>query len=335
MPRRNTSVKEKTKLIPAVDLHFHGAFGVDVMRAGPAELDGLSLKLAARLVHGFCPTTLSAPLATLADTLPRLGRWTRKAQTDLPPKHAIPLGLHLEGPFINPAAAGAHPKGVLRRATLAELEELWRQSHHTLKIITLAPELLSATELRAIVRWATKRDVILSLGHSIATSEEARAAFRAGIQNVTHLWNAMPFHHRAPGVVGAAIGRKDTFIEIIPDGVHTSPEVVRLTQRAHPANRLCFVSDAAPAACLKHGAWSDFGSLRIRQVGGACRTKEGHLAGGGSLLSEIAGVWQSALAEVDRPAAALTATHAWDAPVEALKLSRTLRSELARRRGKR
>lgn len=282
MPRPTKRVKS----FGAIDLHFHGAFGVDLMSAEPKELDFLSNELWKKGVAGFSATTLSAATEDLARTVQRLGAWIR---SDSAPG-AKPLGIHLEGPFINPEAAGAHPPGILRKLTMAELERLWELSQKTLQILTIAPETLDAALLRDLGRWAKKRKVRLSIGHTRCTKTEAEAAFQAGFSGVTHAWNALSYHHREPGVLGAALGRDSTYVELIPDEVHVDAGFMDWTLSLHDSGTF-FVSDAAPAACTDGSHFHAFGDLQCRMKDGASRLENGALAGGGYLLPESFARW--------------------------------------------
>lgn len=160
--------------IGLVDIHFHGAFGIDLMSASPPELNHLSELLWKQGVAGFCPTTVSAPRKVLLDAVERLGRWIREKSAissslkmEISPNSilssrndksiktgAVPLGIHLEGPFLSSGACGAHPPSAIRKFTWEELQELWTASHETLKIITLAPETLSHKELQKLGQWS-------------------------------------------------------------------------------------------------------------------------------------------------------------------------------------
>jgi N-acetylglucosamine-6-phosphate deacetylase len=204
---------------------------------------------------------------------------------------ALPLGLHLEGPFLSLQARGAHPSGAVRPLEKKELLELWEASRGTLKILTLAPEELTPSLMKWLVDWSRDRKkVILSAGHSRATTPQAQHAFDSGFTAVTHAWNAMAFHQREPGILGAALGRKGVHVELIGDGVHVSPEVVRWTCQLH--KEICWVSDCTPAAATKRGTESSFGPLRVRQTqDGASRLEDGSLAGGGQLLPEALRAW--------------------------------------------
>ncbi len=344
--------------IGLVDIHFHGAFGIDLMSASPLELDYLSELLWKQGVAGFCPTTVSAPRQVLLDAVERLGRWIREKseiypglktevsaasnQTSKSKKSgktgAAPLGIHLEGPFLSSGACGAHPPSAIRKFTWAELQELWIASHETLKIITLAPETLSHKELQKLGRWSRSKGVILSLGHSLASQQEAKFAFDNGFLGTTHTWNAMPFHPRTPGILGAAIGRKGIYLELIIDRAHLSPEAIRWTRKLHFPNSLCFISD-----CLSAGGHgfsgrskkqltlkSEFklGSQQVHFKQGACRLENGQLAGGGLLLSQSYVKWASAeAAELDQdPWNVLreTVQYATHLPLEALGFSKNV-----------
>jgi N-acetylglucosamine-6-phosphate deacetylase len=288
VPRRKTAVKIKS--VGAVDIHFHGAFGIDLMSATPQDLDLLARRLKAQGVAAFCPTTLSVAWPKLLEAVRRLGQWTAARKKDPDPLAALPLGIHLEGPYISPGACGAHPPEGIRKLKLEELDQLWTESAHQLKILTVAPELIPSHELRKLVAWARKRRVTLSAGHSRATQSQAKSAFDLGFSSLTHAWNAVGFHQRTPGVMGAALGRKDVHLELILDQVHVSPAVMRWTQAIHgPA--VCFVSDCVPAGATQDGASYPFGHLRVRLKDGACRLPGGALAGGGQLLPQAFKKW--------------------------------------------
>jgi N-acetylglucosamine-6-phosphate deacetylase len=291
VPRRKTSVKIKS--LGAVDIHFHGAFGIDLMSASTEELNRLARLLRAQGVAAFCPTTLSVPWSKLREAVQRLGQWTAERRRSPDPQGALPLGLHLEGPYISPGACGAHPPEGIRKLDLAELETLWEDSAHQLKILTLAPEILAPPELKQLVSWAQKRQITLSAGHSKATEAQAKAAFDQGFSSLTHAWNAVAFHQRAPGILGAALGRKDVHLELILDQVHVSPTVMRWTRKLHGAG-ICFVSDCVPAAGTQDGTRHSFGHLEIQLTEGACRLANGALAGGGRLLPEAFARWVEA-----------------------------------------
>ncbi len=260
------------------------------MSATSTELDRLAGKLASAGVAAFCPTTLSVPFPQLRETVRRLGAWIEKRKRPTPGR-AHPLGIHLEGPYIHPHACGAHPPKAIRVLNFRELEQLWEDSLHHLKIITFAPEQLSEAQLKKLIHWCQVRTIHLSLGHSQATETQAKQAFDLGVRGLTHAWNALTFHHRAPGPLGAALGRKDVAIELILDQVHVAPTILRWTRTLHGQAPLCYVSDCAPAAGTRAGSWHLFGNLKIRFKNRACRTSGEALAGGGVPLPQAFAAW--------------------------------------------
>lgn len=285
MPRPTKRVKS----FGAIDLHFHGAFGIDLMSAKPAELDSLSASLAEKGVAGFSATTLSASEKDLGEAVARLGAWIRSGSAP----GALPLGIHLEGPFLNPEAAGAHTPGILRKLRIEELETLWERSKETLHILTVAPETLDEETRRGLGIWAKKRRVRLAIGHTRCTASQAEQAFADGFSGVTHAWNALSYHHREPGALGAAFGRRTTYVELIPDEIHVHPSFIDWTLALHPKGTF-FVSDAAPAACTDGSRFHRFGDLECRFQDRASRLPDGRLAGGGFLLPESFGQWIAA-----------------------------------------
>lgn len=314
MPRSSRHVKSKTDLFSkeynkliargkrlkgVIDLHFHGAYGIDLMICPPEAFQDLCRRLYKDRVVGFYPTTLTAPWATLLNRLQVLGDAilaAAHAPTQTKAKTALPLGIHLEGPFLNPKASGAHRPEWCLVPTTALLNEAWESSRRTLKIVTLAPELLSPSALKEITAWAKSRSVFLSIGHTKATYTEATAAFKAGFKGVTHAFNAMNFHHREPGVVGAALdfvranakgklANKQIWIEAVGDGIHVHPALLDGLKAWFP-DSLCLVSDCAPCASLEDGGTATFSDLKVTVKNGAAFTEHGTLAGGAKLLSQ-------------------------------------------------
>lgn len=278
-----------------IDLHFHGAWGIDLMTASPEHCDQLAQKLWDSGVDAFCPTTLSADAPSLRKAVATLGKWISDFQEAPAVGRAYPLGIHLEGPFLSAAKAGAHAPSTLRPCSLAELDDLYRISQGTLRLITLASEDLSEKERKSLGKWAQAHQVTLSLGHTRATEAEARQAFQAGFRGITHAWNAMSFHHRDGGpLAGAFSSETPVHVEIIPDGVHLSPSVARMTLELF-GDRGVWVSDCVPAAGLKPGAETEFGPIRVKREPHSCTvvtkgrdsgTAAPTLAGGATPLPE-------------------------------------------------
>jgi N-acetylglucosamine-6-phosphate deacetylase len=214
-----------------VDLHVHALDGAGTI--GSPDVAGLSRALAARGVTGFLATTVAAPVEEL---LPLLG--------PVAVQGARCLGVHLEGPWLSPHHAGAQPREALAPPELADLDRLVAAGPPAM--VTLAPELPGA--LDAIAK-ASAAGVVVALGHSAASYDEAAAGVAAGARHVTHCFNAMaPLHHREPGLAGAALDLPDLTVEVIADGVHLHPAVVRTVWRACGPARVCLVSDAVDVA---------------------------------------------------------------------------------------
>jgi len=190
-------------------------------------------------------------------------------------------GLHLEGPFLNPEKAGAHSSAALRTPVKEEVLELISVAKGLPVRITLAPELDGALEA---VRLFTSAGWKVSVGHTQATAEETRSALEAGATDITHAFNAMNgITGRETGPVGAAVSNAGVFIEVIADGEHLSPEVLRLLFAAIP-ERLVIVSDSISAAGEKDGL-NRLGEVPISILNGVARTSSGRLAGSTKSLS--------------------------------------------------
>lgn len=242
-----------------VDVHVHGWGGHDAM-GGADALDGMSRHLLRHGVTSFLPTAVSAPLATLVEFAERVRAWIPAAPAD----GARPLGFNLEGPFLAPARRGAHdPAFLLIPADVdaVALEPLVEG----LRLITIAPELPGALQLIARLR---ARGVAISMGHSAATFDEARAGYAAGGTTTTHLFNAMTgVDHRAPGLAAAALLDDAAHVELIADGHHVHPALWGLIARVKPTERLLLVSDAVALAGMGDGR-ALVGGLAVEAAGG-------------------------------------------------------------------
>lgn len=228
LPRPDRVVDAELLAPGFVDLHVHALDGAGTV--GSPDIAGLSQALAKRGVTGFLATTIASPLPGLVSVL---GTATKAGG-------ARCLGVHLEGPWLAPDRAGAQPPGALQLPDLHDLEALLAAGPPVL--LTLAPELEGATE---VIRRATEAGVVVALGHSAASYEQAVAAVAAGARHITHCFNAMtPLHHREPGLIGAALDLPELTVEVIADGIHLHPAIVRLLWRAIGPERLCLVSDA-------------------------------------------------------------------------------------------
>lgn len=266
-----------------IDLHIHGIGGCDVMDAREDAFQTIDQQLAGVGCTGYLGTTMSASSPALAAVF----------ETALAYRHAVAqsglLGIHMEGPFIHPKHGGAQEPGAIRLPSIGEMQTYLEQAGSLLRRITMAPEQPGGMDL---LEWCQKHGILVSAGHSHATFDEAMAAFDAGVRQVTHLFNAMPpLHHRAPGLVGAALSRSDVQVELIADGIHLHPSVIRLVAQLKAHEGVLLVTDAIRATLLQDGRY-DLGGQTVTVVDGVARTNQGNLAG--STLTLIQAVFRYA-----------------------------------------
>lgn len=240
-----------------IDVHFHGGDGADF---SDGSLEGLQKLGHYELLHGItsiCPASMTLPeeqLLTICQTAAEYARQLKalaavQAPSSLPPCAEL-VGIHLEGPFISPAKKGAQKESNIVPPSAVLFEKLWEASDGLLKIITMAPETDSAL---AFIREFSDR-VHISVGHTAADYDTAALAFDAGADHLTHLFNAMnPLHHRNPGPIGAAFEHPEVFVEMICDGIHIHPAVMKASLRMFGKERIVFISDSMRATGLPDG----------------------------------------------------------------------------------
>jgi N-acetylglucosamine-6-phosphate deacetylase len=251
-----------------IDLQVNGAFGLD-FTAAPETIWAVGAQLPRYGVTAFLPTIVTSPLATVAAA-------QRVWQAGPPPGYrgAAALGLHLEGPFLNPGKRGAHDPALMRLPTLAAVAD-W-SPERGVRMVTLAPELPGALPVIAAL---VQRGVLVSAGHSLATYDEARAGLAAGIGYGTHLFNAMPaLDHRAPGLPGALLTDRHALVGIIPDGVHLHPAVVDLIWRSKGPTQVSLVTDCMAALGQPPGRYV-LGNMEVFVDATSARLSDGRLAG--------------------------------------------------------
>jgi len=266
-------------LAPAfLDVHIHGAAGHDVMEATPEALSAVGGFLATRGTGSFLATTVTAPLETTLRSLSSLARLIEDPQLIQGKSSqpvARPIGIHLEGPFLSHAKCGVQPREYLLAPDIALFDRLFEAAEGHIRLMTLAPELPGAVELTA---HATARGVRVSVGHSNATAAETLAAIAAGATSATHTFNAMrPLDHREPGILGIVLSNDSLYAELICDGVHTAPELVKLWYRAKGPTRAILVTDAMSAAGMPDGEYQ-LGGFAVQVAHGRAMAR-GVLAG--------------------------------------------------------
>jgi N-acetylglucosamine-6-phosphate deacetylase len=262
-----------------VDIHIHGGAGLDVMRTTPADLPHLHKFLASHGVTGYFPTTVAAALEETCRSLERLADAIEEAQEvrerNGGEAQAVPLGIHLEGPFLSHKRRGVHPPEYLVEPTVGIFERLWEAARGHVRMMTIAPELPGASE---VIAEAVRRKVCVSIGHSDATLEAARAGVRAGARHATHTFNAMrPLDHRDPGILGEVLTNSEITADVIADGIHVAPEVVKLFLEAKGIEGSVLITDATAAAGMPDGKY-ELGPIQVEVKNGKC-TKDGNLAG--------------------------------------------------------
>jgi N-acetylglucosamine-6-phosphate deacetylase len=262
-----------------IDIHIHGSAGLDVMRASPGELPRLNKFLAAHGVTGYFPTTVTAPLDQTCIALERIADAIEASHNSHSANgdavQARPLGIHLEGPFLSHKRRGVHPPEDLLEPTVEIFERLWQAARGHVSMMTIAPELSGAME---VIAEATQRKVCVSIGHSDALLESARAAIKAGARHATHTFNAMrPLDHREPGILGEALTSEQLSADIIVDGIHVAPEVVKLFLQAKGVERAVLITDATAAAGMPDGTYQ-LGPIQVEVKDGRCMM-DGKLAG--------------------------------------------------------
>ncbi|MCI5074713.1 N-acetylglucosamine-6-phosphate deacetylase [Oricola sp.] len=248
-----------------IDLHCHGGGGADIMEAGDAPSRVASAH-AANGTTAFLATTMTAPLIDIEAALVSV----RDCASALRNDEAAILGVHLEGPFIDREKLGAQPDFAIDGDT-ALMQRLMALAE--IRVVTCAPE---ADPDGAMTRWLRDRGVRVQIGHSSCDYETAAKCFLGGRHGVTHMFNAMsPLHHRAPGIVGAALAHAE-HAELIPDLLHVHPGAIRAALRAIP--NLYAVTDATPASGMPDGDYR-LGTQHVRKCGNGVRLEDGTLAG--------------------------------------------------------
>ena len=251
-----------------IDLQLNGGFGAD-FTADPTTIWTIAAQLPQYGVTTVLPTIITAPLETIAQA--------QAVITAGPPagyRGTAAPGLHVEGPFLNPAKKGAHNPAHLRPPALADIAG-W-QVESGIQLVTLAPELPGALDLVAALK---ARGILVSAGHSMATLAEAEAGFEAGIGYGTHLFNAMPtLHHREPGLAGALLTHPTIKAGLIPDGLHVHPAIIDLIWRSLGPERLTLVTDAMGALGMSPGRYQ-LGDFEVHVDDATARLSDGTLAG--------------------------------------------------------
>ena len=259
-------------LLPGfVDVHIHAYRGRDAMD-GEAAVRTMSRQLYDGGVAAFLPTTMSAA----AEATRQAAAGIRAVMDQPEPRGARVLGAHMEAPFLNPAKCGAQRVDCLCPPDWEAFLALTGGDVSAVRMVTLAPELPGAEDF---IRQAAKAGIVISLGHSAATAEQAHRAADLGASHVTHTFNSQPpLHHREPGLTGAALTDDRLYAEFIADGVHLHGDMVKLLCRAKGAGRAVAITDAMEAAGMPEGEYQ-LGGQPVTVKAGQARLHDGTLAG--------------------------------------------------------
>jgi N-acetylglucosamine-6-phosphate deacetylase len=269
--------KDATLTAGLLDIHMHGAIGHDVMEGTNEALRLVSRFLASHGITEYLATTVTASIDFTLRALDGIARYIEKKPAE---DEAMPLGIHIEGPFLSHAKRGMHPAQFIVPPSVGLLDRFWEASRGHIKLMTIAPEIPGAIET---IARATELGIRSSIGHSNADKAEAQKGLRAGATTATHTYNAMrALDHREPGILGVVLDCDEIYADLVCDGVHVAPEMVRLWFKAKGPERAILITDSLEAAGMPEGVYR-LGETTIHVKNGRCVTDAGVLAG--SLLT--------------------------------------------------
>lgn len=265
----------KTAIPGFVDVHIHGAGGHDVMEGSREAMAAVTKTVARHGTTALVATTVTASPEDTLRSVAGISKYiTEQHQTNDP--RAEVLGIHFEGPFISAVRRGVHPLEWVKLPSAELLEKFLQAAAGNAQILTIAPELMGAIPC---IDAARKAGLVVALGHTDATYEQARAGIAHGARHAVHVYNAMrPFSHRDTGVIGAVLTSPEVTAELIADGVHVDEAAMKLLLQAKGASGVILVSDGISATGMPDGKYM-LGTFEVTVSGGVCRNAEGKLAG--------------------------------------------------------
>jgi len=270
-PHEEIDLSGLTVLPGFIDIHLHGGGGYDAMTATYEALNTIAITHAKHGTTAMCPASVAASEEELEGLAAAFKEVVEKG-TD----GAKILGWHVEGPYMNVETLGAHKEEYVRPASVEEMKKLVEISADSIKLVTIAPEIEGALD---VIRYLKSIGVVATMGHSMATADDFAKAVDAGASHTTHLFNAMrKFHHREPGLIGAALVDDRVTSEVIADGIHVHPVALKLFYKCKGAERGILVSDSIEAVDLPDGEYK-LGSLTVYVESGRARLADGTLAG--------------------------------------------------------
>ena len=276
LDKKNANLNDDVEIIDAkgsyvspgfIDLHIHGSGGKDVMDENLEAIKVISSTIAKRGVTSFLPTTMTMDKKDIYKALDVI-----KQAMGMKFCGAKVLGAHLEGPFINPKYKGAQKEEFIQNPSF----DFIKGYEDVIKIITLAPELDKNFKFLKEVKKNT--NIVLSIGHSDATYEQAMESINNGVSRATHTFNAMtPLHHRNPGIVGA-IMNTDVYCELIADNIHVHKGAINVLTKIKGKDKIILITDSMRAGCMKNGIW-ELGGQKVIVKNGSARLENNTLAG--------------------------------------------------------
>lgn len=260
-----------------IDVHTHGRNGSDTMYATFKDLNNISVSELKTGVTSFLPTTMTMPAEDIKKAI--AAGYDNKDKVE----GAKILGMHLEGPFFSVKYKGAQPEECMIAPTVENYLSFAGEHSDFVKKISLAPEIEGAVDL---IKYLREQNVVVSMGHTDATYEEAVKAIEAGATSGTHTYNAMtPLKHREPGVVGAVMLHDEVYAELILDGIHVSIPAAKILSKMKGADKLILITDSLEAAMLPDGTY-ELGNQKVYVKDGQARLKSGNLAGSTANLNQ-------------------------------------------------
>ncbi len=277
LDKENVNLNEDVEIIDVkelyvspgfIDVHIHGSGGKDIMDGDLDAIKVISSTIAKRGVTSFLPTTMTMDKEEIYKALDVI-----KQAMGMKLCGAKVLGAHLEGPFINPKYKGAQKEDFIQNPSF----DFIKGYEDVIKIITLAPEKDENFKFLKDIKENT--NIVLSIGHSDATYEQAMESIDNGISRATHTFNAMtPLHHRKPGIVGA-IMNTDIYCELIADNIHVHKGAINALTKVKGKDKIILITDSMRAGCMKNGMWELGGGQKVIVKNGSARLEDNTLAG--------------------------------------------------------
>ena len=254
-----------------INIHVHGGGGSDVMDGNYEAINQIAITHSRFGTTAFLPTTMTMSKDKIIRSLRSICEAVKKGTAG-----AEILGIHMEGPYINPEKKGAQKEDDIKKISIEEFLEFNQASGNLIRLVTIAPEMPGAI---ALIKYLYKQGIVASVGHTNATYVQTQAGIQAGLSHVTHTFDAMRgLHHREPGVVGAALTSPELTVEIIADGIHIHPIVLKILTKIKEGEKIVLITDAMRAAGMPEGVY-DLGGQEVTVKKGRARLKDGTLAG--------------------------------------------------------